>query len=460
MMRIRKIYLASLLAVAPAVLVMCRKAGDFSEDQYDPRLSGGAATTFNASSKAFGDCVTGLSEWDNHIHSLGDAASEATFVAPPAAVHPGLGPIFNNVSCKSCHHNDGKGSPTFGTVTSSMLTRLSLPGTDEHGGPVGVPGFGLQLQDLANVGKQPEGKVNLTYVDIPFTYPDGNIATLHKPTYTILNQYMPLPGNVMLSPRMAPPFFGLGLLENIPENTIKSFADENDADGDGISGRPNYVWDPVQQKMMLGRFGMKANTATLLTQTASAYQQDMGVTSYVFPQESSTGQLQFDGRNDDPELPDSILNAVVYYLRTLCVPARRDVTLPNVKNGEALFTQVGCASCHKPTLYTGISETLPVVSNQRIHPYTDLLLHDLGDGLADGRPDFVANGNEWKTPALWGVGLFEKTNGTPYYLHDGRARSLEEAILWHSGEAERSKQAFVHLASGDRQALIIFLKSL
>ncbi|PUZ26364.1 thiol oxidoreductase [Chitinophaga parva] len=439
---------------------MCRKAGTFGEDQYDPRLSGGAATTFNASSKAFGDCVTGLSEWDNHIHSLGDAASEATFVAPPAAVHPGLGPIFNNVSCKSCHHNDGKGSPTFGTVTSSMLTRLSLPGTDEHGGPVAVPGFGLQLQDLANVGKQPEGKVSLTYVDIPFTYPDGNIATLHKPTYTILHQYMPLPGNVMRSPRMAPPFFGLGLLENIPESTIKSFADENDADGDGISGRPNYVWDPVQQKMMLGRFGMKANTATLLTQTASAYQQDMGVTSYVFPQESSTGQQQFDGRNDDPELPDSILNAVVYYLRTLCVPARRDVTLPNVKNGEALFTQVGCASCHKPTLYTGINETLPVVSNQRIHPYTDLLLHDLGDGLADGRPDFVANGNEWKTPALWGVGLFEKTNGIPYYLHDGRARSLEEAILWHSGEAEKSKQAFVHLPSGDRQALIIFLKSL
>lgn len=448
------------MAVLPAILVMCRKAGEFSEDQYDSRLSGGAATTLNASSQAFGDCVVGLNVWDQHIHDLGDASSSATFVAPPAAVHAGLGPIFNNVSCKSCHHNDGKGSPTFGTVTSSMLTRLSLPGTDEHGGPVPVPGFGLQLQDLANFSKQPEAKVNLSYADIQFVYPDGNVATLHKPTYSFSNPYIPLPGNVQTSARMAPPFFGLGLLENIPESTILSFADENDKDGDGISGRPNYVWDPAAQKMMLGRFGMKANTATLLTQTASAYQQDMGVTSTVFPQESSYGQTQFDGLADDPELPDSILNSVVYYLRTLCVPARRDVTEANVKNGEALFAQIGCGSCHKQTLYTGVSETLPVVSNQRIHPYTDLLLHDLGDGLADGRPDYVATGSEWKTPALWGVGLFEKTNGIPYYLHDGRARTLEEAILWHGGEGEKAKQAFAHLSSGDRQAVLLFLKSL
>jgi CxxC motif-containing protein (DUF1111 family) len=459
-MRIRKIYLVAALLALPSFLVMCTKPSAFSEDEYDPRLSGGAATVFDETSQAFGNMITGLSEYDQHIHDLGDNSVDQTFVTAPAPNNSGLGPIFNNVSCKSCHHNDGKGSPTTGTVTSSMLMRLSIPGTDAHGGPVAVPGFGLQLQDLAIFGKTPEGKVNISYVEEIFTYADQNIATLRKPTYTLTNTYLSLPSNVMVSPRMAPPFFGLGLLSLIPESTILSFADENDADGDGISGRPNYVYDAANKKMMLGRFGMKANTATILTQAAAAYQQDMGVTSRLFPQESSYGQTQLDALTDDPELPDTLLDAVDYYLLTLAVPARRNTTDAQVLQGEKLFAQVGCSSCHKPTMYTGVDVRYPTLSNQRIHPYTDLLLHDMGDGLADGRPDFNATGSEWKTPALWGVGLFEKTNGTPFYLHDGRARTLEEAILWHGGEAAKAKQQFVALPQTDRDNLIRFLKSL
>lgn len=459
-MRIRNAYKAALLITMPAMLIMCAKPAAFQEDEYDPRLSGGMATVFDETSKAFGHPVPGLNPYDQHIHDLGDKSVDQTFVTAPAPVNSGLGPIFNNVSCRSCHHNDGKGSPTTGTVTSSMLIRLSIPGTDANGGPMAVPGFGLQLQDLAIFGKQPEAKVNIKYTEQVFTYPDNSVTTLRKPVYTLENPYTTLPGNLMMSPRMAPPFFGLGLLQLIPESTILSFADEKDANGDGISGKPNYVYDPVNKTTMLGRFGMKANTATLLTQAAAAYQQDMGVTSSVFPQESSYGQSQFDGLNDDPELPDTILNATVYYLQTLAVPAHRNTTEPQVKQGALLFAQVGCESCHKPTIQTGVDVRFPMLSNQRIHPYTDLLLHDLGDGLADGRPDFRAEGNEWKTPALWGIGLFEKTNGTPFYLHDGRARTLEEAILWHAGEATKSKQQFAALPKSDRDNLVKFLKSL
>jgi len=459
-MRIRKIYIVATLLALPSLLVMCTKPSAFSETEYDPRLSGGAATVFDETSKAFGNMVTGLSVYDQHIHSLGDNSVDQTFVTAPAPNNSGLGPIFNNVSCRSCHHNDGKGSPTTGTVTSSMLMRLSIPGTDAHGGPLAVPGYGLQLQDLAIFGKIAEAKVNISYVEEIFTYADQNIATLRKPTYTLTNTYLSLPSNVMISPRMAPPFFGLGLISLIPESTILSFADENDANGDGISGRPNYVYDATNKKMMLGRFGMKANTATILTQAAAAYQQDMGITNRIFPQESSFGQTQLDPLTDDPELADTLLDAVDYYLLTLAVPARRNTTDPQVIQGEKLFAQVGCTNCHKPTIQTGVDVRYPILSNQRIHPYTDLLLHDMGDGLADGRPDFNATGSEWKTPALWGVGLFEKTNGTPFYLHDGRARTLEEAILWHGGEATKAKQQFVALPQTDRDNLIRFLKSL
>lgn len=439
---------------------MCRKPGAFAESEFDPRLSGGAATVFDETSGAFGHEIPGLSANDAHVHEIGDAAVEQSFVTAPAPVNSGLGPIFSNVSCISCHHNDGKGNPTAGLVNSSMLIRLSLPGSDEHGGPLPVPGFGTQLQDVAVFGRQPEAKVEIQYSFENITLPGGQVVELRKPTYNLINPYTALPAGYMISPRMAPPFFGLGLLQNISEQTILSFADEVDANADGISGRPNYVWDPSLHKTTLGRFGLKANTATILTQVAAAYNQDMGITNKIFPTESSHGQVQHDGMNDDVELHDTLLNGAAFYIKTLAVPARRNVTDATVIAGEKIFKQIKCSSCHIPTIQTSVDVTLAAISNQRIHPYTDLLLHDMGQGLADNRPDFLATGTEWKTPALWGIGLFPKTNGVPFYLHDGRARTLEEAILWHGGEAEATKQQFAQLNSADRNKLIKFLQSL
>jgi CxxC motif-containing protein (DUF1111 family) len=459
-MRIQKIYIITAFICLPVICIMCRKPGAFSESDYDPRLSGGAATVFDETSGAFGHEVPGLNASDAHAHGVGDGAVEQSFVTAPAPVNSGLGPIFSNVSCVSCHHNDGKGSPTAGLVNSSLLIRLSIIGTDEHGGPLAVPGYGTQLQDMAVFGRQPEAKVDIKYTYENITLPGGQVVELRKPTYTLLNPYLPLPAGYMMSPRMAPPFFGLGLLQNIPEQTILSFADENDANGDGISGRPNYVWDPVLHKTTLGRFGLKANTATIFTQVAAAYNQDMGITNKIFPVESSYGQSQYDGLNDDVELHDTILNGAVFYIKTLAVPARRDVTDAVALAGEQIFKQLNCSGCHIPTLQTGVDVTLAAVSNQRIHPYTDLLLHDMGPGLADNRPDFLASGSEWKTPALWGIGLFPKTNGVPFYLHDGRARTIEEAILWHGGEAERAKQDFMQLGSTERAKLVKFIQSL
>lgn len=463
----KKTYIISAitLLVLACSMSMCRKANQAAQEDdnnFDPRLSGGDATVFDVSAGSFSNIISGMSSWNVHIHNLGDKVFEQPFVAAPAPFYGGLGPIYNNNSCTNCHHNDGIGLPTVGTSGSALLLRISVPGTDAHGGPAPAPGFGGQLQNMALLGVQPEATVNITYKEIPFTYPDGATASLRSPTYTLTNPYMPLPAGYMLSPRFAPPIFGLGLLENVSEATILSFADPTDANGDGVRGHANYVYDPYTQKTELGRFGLKANVPTLLVQVATAFQQDMGLTSYVQPQKSVYGQEQMSAVTDGtkPEIADSILNAVTFYVRSLAVPARRNVTDPQVVHGEQLFAQINCTSCHVPTMYTDVNVALPYLSHQRIHPYTDMLLHDMGAGLADNRPDYQATGNEWRTPPLWGIGLLTKTNGTPYYLHDGRARTLEEAILWHGGEANNAKVAFTKLSKSDRDAVIAFLQSL
>ena len=458
----KKFYVITGVVIFVLAFSMCHKADDFPDNGYDERLSGGAATTFDATSKGFGDVVNGLSARDEKVHEIGDETFSQVFVAPPAIKFTGLGPIYNNVSCINCHRNDGEGIPTAGFSNSGLLFRISIPGTDNYGGPNPVPGFGVQIQDKAVFGAQPEANINITYTDVPVTYPDGTTVTLHKPSYAVQNPYAPLPATYFLSPRLAPPMVGLGLLEKIPESTILSFQDPHDANSDGITGKANYVFDSVDKKVELGRFGWKANSATLLMQIASAYLQDMGITSYALSKESADGQPQMNVVHGDtyPELADSLLNYVLFYVKTLSVPARRNVTDTAVKKGEVLFNQINCTGCHKPTVQTGVDVTASYLSNQRIHPYTDLLVHDMGDGLADDRQDFLATGHEWRTAPLWGVGLFPITNGTPYYLHDGRANTLEEAILWHGGEAQKSKQQFMNLSKADRDRLIKFLNSL
>jgi len=457
---LRQLKVIGALIILVLILVKCQKSKVFPEDQYDDRLSGGDETVFSATSQAFGNMFPGLKGYDTHVHELGDLVFNQSFVTAPAPIHSGLGSIFNNTSCTNCHHNDGIGLPTAGELQSSLLMRISLPGNDAHGGPVPVPGYGLQLQDKAVFGKVPECKVNIAYAYNTYSFADGETYELRTPTYTLTNLYTPIAGAYLLSPRLAPPMFGLGLLEAVPESEIVALADPDDANGDGIKGKVNYVWDAVTNSRQMGRFGWKANTASILTQVASAFNQDMGITTSVLPVENSFGQPQYDGLKDDPELPDSLLNAVKFYAQTLAVPARRNTTDATIKRGLQLFILAKCVNCHKQTLTTGINVAFPSVSNQIIHPYTDLLVHNMGPGLADNRSDFLAGGQDWRTAALWGVGLFETVNNPGYYLHDGRARTLTEAIMWHGGEADQSKAYFSNLSKSDRGAILNFLKAL
>lgn len=464
----KKTNVAILLAVLTAMVAMqlaCHKAEELSSNYQlnDETLSGGAETAFDQGSGAFSHAFSGMSAALERVHEIGDVQFNATFVSAPAPVNPGLGPIFNNVSCGSCHVSDGRGKiPGLGESAANMLFRLSLPGNGVHGGPVPVPGYGDQLQPRALVGVMPEGDVSISYTDHVYQFADGVSYSLREPLYTFKGLYMPMPGNVLLSPRVAAPIFGLGLLEALSENTILANADPDDKDGDGISGKPNYVWDVLQQKTVLGRFGWKANQPSLLQQTAAAYNGDMGITSFLFPAESSQGQTQFDSAPNSKsyELSDSLLYSTHFYIRSLAVPARRKVTDATVINGKALFAKAGCDKCHKTEMRTAVDVSFPAVSNQLIHPYTDLLLHDMGPGLADNRPDFQASGSEWRTPPLWGIGLTQKVNGHTNFLHDGRARDLMEAIMWHGGEAQAASNKVSNFTKAQRDALIAFLNSL
>jgi CxxC motif-containing protein (DUF1111 family) len=257
----KKISVVCTLLVIVVTGTLCRKAQPFPEEQYDARLSGGAATVFLANSQAFGAAIPGLTGYDAFTHDLGDAIFGQTFVSAPAPKFGGLGPVYNNVSCVSCHHNDGKGTATIGSITSSLLTRISISGTDENGGPLSIPGYGVQLQDKAITGKAPEAKVLVSYAESPFTFSDGEAISLRTPSYTLNTPYANLPGNYYVSVRLAPPVFGMGLIDLISDATILKNADENDVNQDGISGRANYVYDPYTHKRVLGKYGLKAKPA-------------------------------------------------------------------------------------------------------------------------------------------------------------------------------------------------------
>ena len=429
-------------------VVACKKATPLQEEDINEWYSGGKQTVFNTGSGAFSQMFMNLSEAKETMHEEGDLAFEATFNADITQLNHGLGPIFNNQSCGSCHIADGRGkSPNAGEKLSSLLIRLSIEGKGAHGEPIAVPGFGGQLQQRGIYGILSEADVEVNYVDQSISLNDGETILLRKPNYTFSNTYAPLPGNVLISPRMASPVFGLGLLEAIDENDLLRFADENDNNKDGISGKPNYAYDVLSKKVKLGRFGWKAAQTSIIQQSAGAYNEDMGITNLIFPVESSLGQPQYQVSNEKYELADSILYAVAYYIQTLAVPGRRKANDAVVVRGKNIFKQIGCASCHVPMHKTKTDMMFPELSNQIIFPYTDLLLHDMGDGLADYRPDHLANGYEWRTPPLWGIGLTNNVNGHNNFLHDGRARSISEAILWHGGEAETSKNNFKNLSN-------------
>jgi CxxC motif-containing protein (DUF1111 family) len=434
---------------------------NFTNTRIDPDpLSGGATTVFDVTADAFGHPAPNLDAEGAARHEEGDEAFALVFVADKGLPNSGLGPLFNNSACENCHVGDGRGRPPrVGEEFETMLFRASIPGTDAVGGPNPAGKFGGQLQLEAIPGFTPEASARVTYTDSGGRFDDGNFYSLRVPHYSFRGNIGPLPFNLLTSPRVAPVNFGLGLLEAIPEATIRANADPNDADRDGISGRVNVVFDVPQQRYLIGRFGWKANVGSLVHQTAGAYNGDMGVTTKFFPNENCEGEF-FGCRDHAPEVDTETVGNVAFYTQTLGVPARRGVNDPTNQRGEFVFRAIGCADCHTPSMTTGVLPGVPEVSNQRIHAYTDLLLHDMGDALADDRPDFRANGNEFRTPPLWGIGLVSVVNGHTNFLHDGRARNLLEAVLWHGGEGRNARERFKSLSFSDRRALIAFLNSL
>lgn len=341
--------------------------------------------------------------------------------------------------------------------------RLSIPGADAHGGPLAEPVYGGQLQDRAIVNVPIEGGFVILYKEISGSFADGEPYSLRSPTYQLRGlNFGPMHSQTMVSPRVAPAVVGMGLIEAIPESAIMAAADPDDADNDGVSGRVNMVWDQRKETIALGRFGWKANVPTVEQQTAGAFLGDLGVTSELFSTENCTAsqpECAAAPNGGSPEIGAERLADVVFYTQTLAVPAMRDIDDPQVQQGARMFAQAGCDACHTPQYTTG-SHEIEALSNQTIYPYTDLLLHDMGPELADGRPDFEADGQEWRTPPLWGIGLVETVNGHTMFLHDGRARNLTEAILWHGGEGSASRDAFKSLSREQRDALIRFLESL
>lgn len=407
--------------------------------------------------------------------SVGNSFFRNPWVSAPASTdaRDGLGPLFNTNGCQNCHIKDGRGHPPEkGDLHAvSMLVRLSIPAlTAEEkknvifSGVIPEPTYGEQLQDFALQGQKPEGEIEITYDEIPVTFKDGTQVMLRKPTLKIKALgYGELHPQTLLSARVAPPMIGLGLLESIPEQTLQDWADEEDRDQDGISGKLNRVWDVEKQRLAIGRFGWKAGQPTLMQQNAAAFNGDLGLTSHLFPQENCTAKqalCQTLPNGGSPEVSDNILDFVEFYTQHLAVPVRRHVDDPTVQFGQTLFNQSGCESCHKQNVKTAQRPDLPALSGQRIHPYTDLLLHDMGPGLADNRPEYLANGQEWRTPPLWGIGYTQEVNGHTSFLHDGRARNLLEAILWHGGEADRAKQNVLQMNAKEREALLAFLNSL
>ncbi len=472
--KIKSVYQIIILIIITTVTILsCNQldgnnASSSLKAELNESLSGGAATVFDQTVNAFALPIPDLSSQDELLFFVGNSFFNQNWVQAPASTtaRDGLGPYFNAKSCSGCHFKDGRGQPpaTIGQLSEGFIVRLSIPGKGLNGAPIGDPNYGKQFQDHAIDGVKNEGLFNIDWKIIEGKYPDGKAYELRQPiiTFNELN-YGNMRSDIMISPRVAPQMIGLGLLEAMDEKAILAFADEADKNNDGISGKPNYVWNAITQKTELGRFGWKANEPTILQQISGALNGDMGISSthfhdqHILPHQAAAKNAPQGG---NPEIENDDLEKLHLYSATLAVPARRDINDENVLAGKQLFKLLNCNSCHIDKMVTGTHPKFTVLSNQTIRPYTDLLLHNMGEGLADNRPDFLATGMEWRTPPLWGIGLFHVVNKHTFYLHDGRARNIEEAILWHGGEAEKSKNDFMQLSEKDRNNLIHFLNSL
>ena len=413
---------------------------------------------------AFTDAIEGLSEDQRTQFLRGRSLFRQNWVVAPAQdkAFAGLGPVYNRLSCIACHPKNGRGEPpAAGERLQSMLVRLSVPGKGPHGGPNPHPAYGEQFNEEGIPGVPGEGRIVFGWKTVPHRNADGSRLELVAPTIAFADlAYGPIDG-VLTSPRVGPQVYGLGLIDAIPAEAIEAQARLRKPDG--VRGRVNRVWDAAQQRLVVGRFGLKANAPNLRQQIAGAFVGDLGITSELFPDENCTAaqtacrQAPSGGH---PELSHEQLEDITAYLSRVAAPERREVQTPQVQHGEALFAAVGCAVCHRPQWQTGAAAHDPALAGRSFAPYTDLLVHDMGAGLADGRPDYLANGREWRTPPLWGIGLIERVNGHTRYLHDGRARNLDEAVRWHDGEGRAARLRFERLAPADRAALLAFLGSL
>jgi CxxC motif-containing protein (DUF1111 family) len=404
--------------------------------------------------------------------AVGQALFERLWVAAPASTRSadGLGPLFNARSCESCHVRNGRGGvPTADNKQLGLVLRLSVSSHDGATRP--EPTYGEQLQDLAIAGQKAEGRLHVEYKALPVRFPDGETVELQQPRYSIADPaFGPLAPDAMLSPRLAPPVIGLGLVAMIPEAQILAGADPDDRDGDGIAGRPNFVSAGPDGATALGRFGWKAGHASLDGQIAQALALDIGISSALAPAgygdctvHETACRAAPDGNTPafgNVEAPEQVTRAIRFYVESLAVPPARDRTDPQVEEGQALFATAGCTACHRPRFVTAADPARPELSRRAIFPYGDFLLHDMGEGLADNRPEGLATGREWRTAPLWGLGRTQAVNGHAYYLHDGRARDLMEAILWHDGEAAAAKRRFMDLSKQARSDLLRFLESL
>ncbi|MGW8462720.1 di-heme oxidoreductase family protein [Pseudomonas sp. CLCA07] len=470
------------LRLSALLLALCLSACDdsprFTKAEPGEARSGGSATVRKTDQNSFSLPSANLPPSRRVDFSVGNSFFRNPWVIAPSTTtaRDGLGPLFNTNACQGCHIKDGRGHPPTPDAANavSMLVRLSIPDAPAYAnvieqlGVVPEPVYGGQFQDMAVPGVTPEGKVRVDYTPVPVRFKDGTEVELRKPSLNITQLgYGPMHPDTRFSARVAPPMIGLGLLEAIPDEAILANAEAQAKDKKGIAGRPNRVWDDMQQKTVLGRFGWKAGQPNLNQQNVHAFSGDMGLTTSLKPVDDCTDAQTAckqapngTGPDGEPEVSDNILRLVLFYSRNLAVPARRDVSAPQVLAGKTLFFQAGCQSCHTPKYTTAANAAEPELANQVIRPYSDLLLHDMGDGLADNRTEFQASGRDWRTPPLWGIGLTQAVSGHTQFLHDGRARNLLEAVLWHGGEAQAAQQQVLSFNAEQRAALLAFLNSL
>jgi len=466
------------------VLAVTRPTGDFSRPELFELMQGGAGTSRKGADRdAFSRPSANITFDQQGTFKLGNALFRKNWVSSPSSTQAsdGLGPLFNERACQNCHVRDGRGRPPSGAVGStSMLLRLARDASSREekmalAGHKALnfpdPVYGAQLQELAVPGLRGEGRMHVEYTEDRVTLGDGSVVMLRKPSYSVEDPgYGPLDPRTTLSPRLAPPLIGLGLIEQIAPSDILAHADPEDRDGDGIAGRPNIVRDASSGVVTLGRFGWKAQVASVRQQAAEAFAQDIGISTPEVPkhwgdctQAEKACLAMPDGvqaRLGAVEAPPPVMDLVTFYSRNLAVPARRDVDDPQVLAGKKHFYEMGCIACHTPKFVTMRGAPDKAQAFQLIWPYSDFLLHDMGPGLADGQRVGEATGSDWRTPPLWGIGLAGAVNGNTFYLHDGRARTLAEAILWHGGEGRKARDRFAAADAADRDALIKFLESL